>query len=221
MNIDDFLDHHRRRHDGYQLLSTFYYPPEADTLSKLSALQATLGSLCPPAQPAIANMQTEQNVESLQIDFASLFVGPFKLLAPPYGSIYLEGKREVMGDSTLDTLKRYRAAGLELSGDVKEAPDHIAFELEFVYYLTFKMVQAVDGANTTDAINCLEQMKGFLTKHPGRWIGRFTEAVQQNAGTDFYRSLAVATQLFVQQDSAEISQLSAAQLTQMMQQQVI
>ncbi len=221
MKTDGFFDHHSSRRDAYQLLSTFYYPPDSDTLLKLPPLQVTLGSLCPPAQPAIANMQSEQNLESLQIDFSGLFVGPFKLLAPPYGSIYLEGKREVMGDSTLDTLKRYRAAGLELSGDVKEAPDHIAFELEFVYYLTFKMLQAVDGANTTDAINYLEQMKGFLTKHPGRWVGQFTEVVQQNADTNFYRNLAVATQLFVQQDLAEISQLSAAQLTQIMQQQVI
>ncbi|MBM2831889.1 MAG: torD6, partial [Dehalococcoidia bacterium] len=41
-----------------------------------------------------------------------LFVGPYRLLAPPYWSAYLEDARVVMGDSTMDVKNRYREEGL-------------------------------------------------------------------------------------------------------------
>ena len=135
MKVDSFLHNQNHRRDAYQLLSTFYYLPEEVTLLKLPALQTALCTVCPDAEPYLAQMQSKQDLKSLQIDFSSLFVGPFKLLAPPYGSVYLEGKREVMGQSTIDARNRYREAGLELSDEIKEAPDHIAFELEFIYYV--------------------------------------------------------------------------------------
>ena len=35
-------------------------------------------------------IENDQNFEALKVDFARLFVGPYKLLAAPYGSVYLE-----------------------------------------------------------------------------------------------------------------------------------
>ena len=69
--------------------------------------------------------------ESLKSDFSRLFIGPFKLLAPPYGSIYLDGNSCLMGASTMEVRQLYRNEGL--NPVIKEAPDHIAIELEFMY----------------------------------------------------------------------------------------
>ncbi len=51
-------------------------------------------------------------MEPLKVEFSKLFVGPYKLFAAPYGSVYLDDERKVMGDSTLDVKNRYREAGL-------------------------------------------------------------------------------------------------------------
>ncbi len=221
MNLDTFLYNQSNRCDAYQLLSTFYYPPTEDTLLKIPALQASLDYLCPQTQPHVAQMQSRQNLEQLQIDFSSLFAGPFKLLAPPYGSVYLEGKREVMGVSTLDARSRYKEAGLELSGQIKEAPDHIAIELEFVYYLIFKEIEVFAQADSESAINYLEKQKAFLERHLGRWITKFTNNIVQHATTDFYKHLAQATKIFVQQDFKFISEILLAQPWKTRQKQVI
>ncbi|MFN2356106.1 MAG: molecular chaperone, partial [Desulfopila sp.] len=75
----------------------------------------------------------ESRHQDLLVEYARLFVGPFELLAPPYGSVYLETGRRLMGDSTIAVQHMYTNAGLTL--DVQEAPDHIALELEFMHYL--------------------------------------------------------------------------------------
>ena len=66
-----------------------------------------------------------------------------------------------------------------------------------------------------------EKQKAFLAKHPGSWITKFATAVKENATTNFYQNLAVVTNLFVQQDLANISQLTTVQLEQMLRQHVI
>jgi TorA maturation chaperone TorD len=51
-------------------------------------------------------------------------VGPFLVPAPPYGSVYLEDNRQLMGDSTIDVRRHYLSLGLDLSADFMEAlPD--------------------------------------------------------------------------------------------------
>ena len=144
MNTEDFITVEAKRRDAYQILSTCFFPPEQDTLSQLGDLKALLEHVCPEAAPYAEQMRQETDLQQLNIDYARLFVGPFRLLAAPYGSVYLEDKREIMGVSTLDARKRYVEAGLDFSDDVKEAPDHIAFELEFMYYLVFKEIESLE-----------------------------------------------------------------------------
>ncbi len=74
------------------------------------------------------------------------FLFLFCMLAPPYGSVYLERERTVMGESTLDVVRRYRQEGLDISADFHDAPDHITAELEFVHFLIFKALEAASDS---------------------------------------------------------------------------
>lgn len=213
MNTVDFLRDEIHRREAYQLLSACYYLPEEDTLEKLTALEQALGVVCPEAVEPAARMREETDLEQLKIDFSRLFVGPFKLLAPPYGSVYLESGRQVMGASTVDAKSRYQAAGLDISGEVKEAPDHIALELEFMYYLIFKEIEALKQSDLEQVMDCLRKQQQFLQRHLGAWVSKFAANVEQNATTDFYRNLAAVTKIFVQKDVNDISKKSAAQLS--------
>jgi len=53
-------------------------------------------SLKPELIPIVTEMKTlsdsKSKLEDLMVDYAKLFIGPFDLLAPPYGSIYLDGQ---------------------------------------------------------------------------------------------------------------------------------
>lgn len=181
--------------NAYKLLSLLYGPPTEEMEEVLAHLEQTLQILRPDLVPFILEMKTlsdsEVKLEELMVDHTRLFIGPFDLLAPPYGSIYLDGQRQVMGDSTMEVLQFYRQAGLNLAADVKQPPDNIVAELEFIYYLIAKYLE-------TEEEQWLVQMETFLNKYLGKWIGEFINRINGNAKNPFYKNLAQLTQVIIQ-----------------------
>lgn len=182
-----------QRAETYKFLSECYYLPDEQFAQKVvdfvqtNQFFAELGSC----------VSADFELESLKIDFSQLFVGPFKLLAPPYGSFYLEDSR-LMGDSTVDVRDWYEKEGLDIV--IKDVPDHIAMELEFVYYLIAKQIEAIEDSNAQEAQSYLQKQSSFLKTHLARWLPKFAENVQQYAQTGFYAKLALLTNNFVQNE---------------------
>ena len=204
MNTQDFLELEYLRLDAYRLLADCYHRPEQSLLDNVGKLAACMDRVCSDAKQYIKSMRADiigmAGVESLAVDYARLFVGPFNLLAPPYGSVYLEGERQVMGASTADVQMRYRAVGLDVDTGFKDAPDHVAAELEFMHFLIFKAMEAADQGDTDHVVTCLTNQQSFLEIHLGAWIHDFASKVIENATTSFYRYLARATETFIRDD---------------------
>jgi TorA maturation chaperone TorD len=186
------------RADSYKLLSECYYLPD----QRLMGMLRGSGKSCCGLYSEIA-VGIPVDVESLRIDYSELFVGPYRLLAPPYGSVYLEGTRRVMGNSTVDVRNKYREEGLDIA--LKEAPDHIAIELEFMYFLIFKEVEAIRNCDSASAASYLKKQKVFLEAHLGIWVPEFADTVEANGQTEFYRNLARLTNSFVKKDLERLS----------------
>ncbi len=183
------------RADSYKILSQCYFLPDENLFNNLKNLDALSGN---PCLELIQYILTSDALELLRVDFSRLFVGPFKLPAPPYGSVYLDGGGRIMGDSTIAVRKQYQEEGLEIS--LKEVPDHIAIELEFMYYLIVKEMGTLKSGNNEAAADCEEKQLFFLSEYLGSWVPQFAGAVEKGARTEFYRALARATQSFVQSD---------------------
>ena len=195
MKKEEFIYQEEYKRDSYKLLSECYYLPDEKLIEILSGVDKSRGGL----HSDIAQSIPETNaLETLIIDYSKLFVGPYKLLAPPYGSVYLENAPRVMGDSTLDVTKRYQEGGLQVH--LKEAPDHVAIELEFMYFLIFKEVEAMRNSDSGIAASYLEKQKAFLGNHLGIWVSEFADNVEANAQTQFYKNLARLTKSFVEKD---------------------
>jgi len=137
-------------------------------------------------------------IEELQIDYSKLFVGPYELLAPPYGSLYLEDNNTTMGLSTNDVTNKYLRAGL--APGIREAPDHIAMELEFMYFLIFKEIEEQVSSNIGKIVSFQNQQRDFLGMHLGMWISDFAIKVIKHAETKFYRNLVEITASFIKED---------------------
>lgn len=204
MKIDDFLTWESIRKDAYVQLAECYNLPNnklPSTVKKLELVFQTLDS-DELYQPNLLNVNDLGGIDSdtLKQDFSRLFVGPYSLLAPPYGSVYLEGKRRLMQDSTMDILLRYADAGLTTSENFNDIPDHIRAELEFMHYLIIKEIDAVLKKDTIQLTGILESQQGFLENHLCAWISDFADEVATNAQTAFYRKLARTTETFVKDD---------------------
>ena len=139
----------------------------------------------------------EADEEGLTVEYARLFVGPFELKAPPYGSVYLDGERKVMGNSTIEVIKLYEETGLVMDKDFKELPDHIAVELEFMYYLIHKEVEALEKSEKEKALAFGETRLRFFNRFLSPWIPPFCEKIKEATDNQFYIGLADCLSTFI------------------------
>lgn len=125
---------------------------------------------------------------SLSVEYCRLFIGPYSVPCPPYGSVFLDGG-QAMGPSTIDALLRYRESGLRPTGVWREPPDHIAVELQFMAQLSVKCAAAAAAGQHDDAPRLLEVQRAFLRDHVGRWGPVFAERLKRATSCHLYRFL--------------------------------
>ncbi|UCD57273.1 MAG: molecular chaperone TorD family protein [Candidatus Hydrogenedentota bacterium] len=193
--MEDIISNIQDRMELFKILSRFYCIPDTELIRVIREAADSKDSLISILADAIPETSP---LEQLKIDYAALFLGPYGILAPPYGSAYFENEKSVMADSTLDAMKWYDDEGLDIA--IKEAPDHIVVELEFIYYLIFKQMQAINDSDHEGLVDYVMKQKAFMESHLGSWIPKFARQVGTNAGTDFYRILAGFTESIVNRE---------------------
>ena len=202
METRNLLKLESSRMEAFRLLSDCYRLPDQALIEKIRRLEMHMVTISEQSAESVQRLCKEfentPDIELLKIDFSKLFVGPYNLLAPPYGSVYLEGERKIMGDSTLDVISRFREAGLQTSESFKDAPDHISAELEFMYYLIFKELEAFSAAELTTAIGLALEQKAFLENHLVAWVPQFAVSIKNHAENPFYPHLAETTEIFLE-----------------------
>jgi putative dimethyl sulfoxide reductase chaperone len=95
----------------------------------------------------------------------------------------------------------YRAFGFNLGGQVRERPDHIAVELEFMQLLTLKEAHALETGSPEQVEICQDAQAKFLGDHLARWVELFAQAVFHNAPDSLYAPLARFAADFVRTDA--------------------
>ncbi len=196
MDINELILHERRRGDCYKLLSACFYLPKKELYleeSLFENLLMLLKTVCPDA--AIFSTKMGEAIkkysnEELAVEYAKLFIGPYELKAPPYGSIYLDQGRRVMGDSTMEVRKMFEEAGLSIDDNFKDLPDHISVELEFMYYLIHKEVEALENSEIDKALSLKETQQVFLNRFLKQWVPRFCAKMKEGTENEFYSALA-------------------------------
>jgi putative dimethyl sulfoxide reductase chaperone len=203
MDIQEFISHEKARADCFRFLSACFYQPHKEffLLEDFFNNLASLLKIVSPDVLAFAgkmeNAFIKYSEEDLMVDYAKLFVGPNELLAPPYGSVYLDKERRVMGNSTMDVIKMYEEEGLSIDEDFKELPDHIAVELEFMYYLISKELESFERSEIEKAIYFIKTQEVFLDRFLRQWVTSFCEKIKEGTENKFYKALADCVHNFI------------------------
>ncbi|RJT46860.1 Tat proofreading chaperone DmsD [Rahnella woolbedingensis] len=169
---------------GKVLGAMLYYPPATPEVSALITLLETsdwaeswpCASDEARAQAGECFSQISTADESLDDAYQRLFVGPYALPAPPWGSVYLDKESVVFGDSTLNLRQWMRENGVEPHLTQAEPEDHIGLLLMMAAWL---------------AENSPALLNEFLTMHLLPWAGRYLELLRQKAEHPFYVGVAV------------------------------
>jgi TorA maturation chaperone TorD len=153
-----------------------------------SVLRTHLGSLTEKLDTAAAEAATEMVAacderDAAVVAYTKLFIGPFEILAPPYACMYLDPEQRLMGPVSQNVARTYAEAGLAPGSRVREAPDHVSHELEFMYWLAFQ------ESVTSDRVWRTRQER-FWTRHLGLWLPAFADSVMEADVHPYYTSLS-------------------------------
>ena len=127
--------------------------------------------------------------QELMVEYARLFVGPYQLVAPPYGSYYLE-EGALMGETTVNVMKFYELTGNTLSDSFRDLPDHLIAELDFLYLLLYNEKKLGEDNDKDNLVNIINLKTEFFEKYFKTWILEFTKVVIRESSSEFYRKLA-------------------------------
>jgi len=163
----------------------FYYAPDSTEAAPLvDALQGDeWQALWPLPEEVLTALSAEFKADSdepLSQAWQRLFVGPYALPSPPWGSVWLDRESVLFGDSTLALRQWMRENGIQFEVQQNEPEDHFGSLLLLAAWLA-----------ENDQHAACEQL---LAWHLLPWSARFLEVFVEKAEHPFYRALGKLTQ---------------------------
>jgi TorA maturation chaperone TorD len=186
---------------SYTFLSkVFYEPPTTEFIQPLvddalfdiwpiesenADIQAGLAEL-----RAFSATWQPDDLVALKRDHARLFIGPERLLAPPWESVYRSDEHLIFERQTLEVRAQYQRFGMPIPRLHIEPDDHIGLEFRFVAYLCNMALEALERDRQDIVETVLAGLRDFLKTHLWAWAPDFLARVEDNSLTAYYRGAA-------------------------------
>lgn len=121
-----------------------------------------------------------EDKKALDEEYKKLFVGPHKLSAPPWGSVYLDKEAVIFGESTIELRIWLKSIGVEPVLEQKEPEDHIGLMLMLTSFIAEKH---------------RDKLKEYFENHLYTWCYRYLEVFDSATSNPFYKGLHKLTLL--------------------------
>lgn len=187
-----------RRAQVYRFLADVFLYPTENWLDDLPLLADILRDL----NFGIWNLEFESlNLPALQAEYRRAF--------GLVGSLCYETELGLpheyrQSQEMADIAGFYRAFGFNIGGKVRERPDHLAAELEFMHVLALKEAYAFENGVAEHLEICAEAQCKFLQEHLGKWVGLFAKSLARSAADGPYVALARFASAFVEADARRL-----------------
>jgi len=156
--------------------------------------------------------------ESLDQAFQGLFMVPLGRYVTPYEAVYRDERKVgdtrvrglLMGPSTLAVKQLYREAGMAISEDYKDLPDHVGLELACMEFLCQVEGQAWEREDLTEVHRVRHLERRLLHDHLLQWVPALCQRIRENAPGPFYRGIASLTVAYLSQESKTVDDRTEA-----------
>lgn len=154
-------------------------------------------------------------------DHQRLFIGPDELLAPLWESVYKTKDKLLFGKIELEVRRCYHSAGLNVKES--EPADYLPLQLSFMSCLCKRIEEEnfrnVDENSSSQYINDkrkfevinenLAKQHNFLKEHILSWICLWSDDVNKNAESEFWKAFSKVTKGWLENDLKEIEKVIA------------
>ena len=129
--------------------------------------------------------------DDLKRDYARLFVGPNRLPAPPWESVYRSEEHLLFEEETLQVRAAYREYGFVVPGDYVQPDDHFGLEMSFIAHLCRIGLDALTNQQPHILDSTRLGLTTFFREHVCQWAEPFLADVLKNATTPYYKGIAL------------------------------
>jgi TorA maturation chaperone TorD len=167
------------------LSSAFSYPWNGleETLAGLRALEPEVcDGFGDAVRRVVECVACFEDRTAEQLAYTRLFIGSFKMEAPPYASFYLEENRTINGQAAVEVAAVYRQFGIELDQKEKAPADHLRYLLAFLSLLARRYEETGEEAFA-------EAYADFCADYVLTWIDAFQALVGKYADAPYYPTL--------------------------------
>ena len=186
----------------YYLLAAGFSWPDDKLKGALAELWTLADTLFPELE--LDRKVLEQSDAEIEAEYINVFDGhDNKHHCKPYEGLWHDADR---AKRQWEVKKFYHVFGLEMNPAVHEMPDHIMYELEFMHYLSTRMVQALRKEARQQDPNgprdYLQAQVDFMQRHLSQWLPAFCEHLPKTTEFEIYRQLGRITEKFIAEDQA-------------------
>lgn len=153
-------------------------------------------SLAALREAGAAEALREGILRTLKVEYARLFIGPPRPLVSPFASTRLAPPSDLespvlgIGKEARSVEASYDEAGVRVATELREPPDHIATELEFLYFLSGNESEAWRAGDDESARDWRRRQRDFVDGHVKTWALDFFDEVVAATTEPFYRAMA-------------------------------
>ncbi len=127
---------------------------------------------------------------------------------PPYESVYMSPDEQPEMRATVSVVQAYADGGAAVPDEVRDQPDFIGFELDFMRHLAGREARGWQAGDREAALGALEQEHAFLRQHVNAWVPRYCNRMAEDAQLDFFRGIALMTAAHVLDDAQKVAELA-------------
>lgn len=151
-------------------------------------------------------------VSTLYNEYMRMFIGPQKLLAPPWESVYRSHQGLLFQESTLTIREIYRRSGFQPEGYPRVPDDSLALELDFMGRMAERAQAALLENRTDDLREALTVSESFLRVHLLYLVPKMLERMSESALRLFYPPMTKILHAFLELDLELVQDMLRAEL---------
>jgi len=153
---------------------------------------------------------TDLDVDAAKMEYTRLFLGPDKLIAPPWESCYTAKERALFQTSTLQVRSWYQQYSYVPAGYPSHPDDHISLMMHFLALTTERAAACLKDDLLCGCRSLLEGQKLFEKNHILNWMDAYCADMEKSETKLLYPQLVRAMAEFVAYDQQVINELLSA-----------
>jgi len=183
----------------YRLLADAFGYPDSTLFAAITSggyrdeIEETCHALSYDPSAALDGLVASERYVDFQAEYLRIFeVGLGVPPCPLYGGLFRGGRKATMEELT----RFYNFFGLSVEAGKGELPDHVATELEFMHFLTFRELAA--ARRNEDPAPYRRAQADFLERQLVSWLPALEARLQKLEPPPFYLALVLLTNGFAQ-----------------------